>query len=117
MANFLSNRYEQAVEDFSYGRLPTLNEAIFWRTLSEAAVEYKDEYSGILLSFISLIRDYPDEIKDRIALVGARIALNAGDDLSTQNFIDILKNSRHPERLIPAIHYLTGKKLVLQDRR
>lgn len=114
VANFLANRYEQAVEDFSYGRLPTLNEAIFWRTLSEAAVEYKDEYSGILLSFISLIRDYPDEIKDRIALVGARIALNAGDDLSTQNFIDILKNSRHPERLIPAIHYLTGKKLVLQ---
>lgn len=114
VANFLANRYEQAIEDFSYGKLPTINEAIFWRTLSEAALEYKDEYSGILLSFISLIRDYPDEVKDRIALVGANIALNAGDDLSTQNFIDILKNSKHPERLVPAVHYLSAKKLVLQ---
>ena len=114
IANFLANRYEQAVEDFSYGHLSTNNEAVFWRTLSEAAIEYKDEYGGILLSFISLIRDYPDEIKDRIALVGAQVALNAGDDLSTQNFIDILKNSRHPGRLVPAVHYLTGKKLVLQ---
>ncbi len=114
VANFLANRYKEAVEDFSYGKLPTINEAVFWRTLSEAALEYKDEYSGVLLSFISLIRDYPDEVKDRIALVGANVALNAGDDLSTQNFIDILKNSKHPERLVPAVHYLTGKKLVLQ---
>ncbi len=114
VANFLANRYEAAVEDFSYGKLPTINEAVFWRTLSEAAIDYKDEYSAILLSFISLIRDYPDEVKDRIALVGAKIALNAGDDLSTQNFIDILKNSKHPERLVPAVHYLTAKKLVLQ---
>lgn len=114
VANFLANRFEAAVEDFSYGRLPSVNEAIFWRTLASAAIQYKDEDSGILLSFISLIRDYPDEIKDRIALVGARVALLAGDDLSAQNFIDILKNSKHPERLIPAVHYLNGKKLVLQ---
>lgn len=114
VANFLANRYEAAVEDFSYGKLPSINEAVFWRTLSEAAIEYKDEHNAMLLSFISLIRDYPDEVKDRIALVGARIALNAGDDLSTQNFIDILKNSKHPERLVPAVHYLTAKKLVLQ---
>ena len=114
VANFLANRYEAAVEDFSYGKLPSINEAVFWRTLSEAAIEYKDEHSAMLLSFISLIRDYPDEVKDRIALVGANIALNAGDDLSTQNFIDILKNSKHPDRLVPAVHYLTAKKLVLQ---
>ena len=114
VANFLANRYEQAVDDFSYGQLPTINEAVFWRTISEAALKYKDEHSGILLSFISLIRDYPNEVKDRIALVGAKIALNAGDDLSTQNFIDILKNSPHPERLMPAVHYLTAQKLVLQ---
>lgn len=114
VANFLANRFEEAVENFSYGKLPQYNEAIFWRTLASSAIEYKDEDSGILLSFISLIRDYPDEVKDRIALVGARIALNAGDDLSAQNFIDILKNSKHPERLLPAVHYFTAQKLVLQ---
>lgn len=114
VANFLANHYEESVEDFSYGKLPTFNEAIFWRTLASSAIEYKDEYSGILLSFISIIRDYPEEIKDRIALVGAQIALNAGDDLAAQNFIDLLKNSKHPGRLVPAVHYFTGKKLVLQ---
>lgn len=114
VSNFLANRYEEAVENFSYGNLPKYNEAIFWRTLASSALEYKDEDSGILLSFISLIRDYPDEVKDRIALVGARIALNAGDDLSAQSFIDILKNSKHPERLEPAVHYFTAQKLVLQ---
>lgn len=114
VANFLANRFEESVENFSYGKLPTYNEVIFWRTLSSSAIEYKDEDSGILLSFISLIRDYPDEVKDRIALVGAKISLNAGDDLSAQNFIDLLKNSKHPERLIPAVHYFTAQKLVLQ---
>lgn len=114
VANFLANRYEEAIENFSFGKLPTVNEAIFWKTLSSAALEYQDEHSAILLSFISLIRDYPDEIKDRIALVGAAIALKAGDDLSAQNFIDILKNSKHPERLVPAVHYFSAQKLVLQ---
>lgn len=39
VANFLAGRYEQTLENFSFGRLPEINEAVFWRTLAASALE------------------------------------------------------------------------------
>ncbi len=115
IANFLARRYEEAVKDFGYGNLPKLNEGIFWRTLSQSAYEFNENNNAIIFSLISLIRDYPQAIKDQIALVAAQNSLYTGDDLSTQSFIDILRSV--PDRLrnlTPEINYLSAKKLELQ---
>lgn len=115
IANFLARRYHEAAEDFSKGSLPETDEGIFWRTLSRSTFEQKDENNGIIFSHISLIKDYPQEIKDLIAIKAAENALNTGDDLSAQNFIDILNSvPNRVKDLLPQIIYLTGKKLELQ---
>lgn len=115
IANFLARRYPEAVEDFEYGGLPKLNEGIFWRTLAQSAYEFKEPNNAIIFAHISLIRDYPQALKDQIALAATRNALRTGDDLATQNFIDILRSV--PDRLRnlnPEINYLAAKKLELQ---
>ena len=115
IANFLARRYPEATKDFEQGNLPKLNEGIFWRTLSQSAYEFKEVNNAVIFSLISLIRDYPQAIKDQIALVATKNALRTGDDLSTQNFIDILRSV--PDRLRnlnPEINYLAAKKLELQ---
>lgn len=115
IANFLARRYPEAVEDFSYGKLPEQNEGIFWRTLAQSAYEYKEPNNAIIFAHISLIRDYPQPIKDQIALVAAENSIKSGDDLSTQNFIDILRSV--PDRmrnLNPEINYLAAQKLEMQ---
>ncbi len=115
VANFLARRYPEATKDFEYGNLPNLNEGIFWRTLSQSAYEFDEANNAVIFSLISLIRDYPQAIKDQIALVATRNALRTGDDLASQNFIDILRSV--PDRLrnlAPEINYLAAKKLELQ---
>lgn len=114
IANFLSGRYEQAIENFSFGRLPELNEAIFWRTLASAAKQPQPEDNVVLLSYISLIKDYPNELKNKIALAGAEIALTAGDDMTTQNFIDVLKTTDSKKDYQDEINYLTARKFLIQ---
>ena len=115
VANFLLRRYDTAMEHLSFGNLPSDNQAVFWRTLSSAAKEYKKENNVILTSYISLIKDYPIPLKARIALVAADNALNAGDDLAAQNFIDVLNNIDSKNLYYQArIGYLTAKRRVLQ---
>ena len=115
VANFLLRRYDAAMEHLSFGALPSDNQAVFWRTLSSTAQEYKKENNIILTSYISLIKDYPIALKARIALVAADNALNAGDDLAAQNFIDVLNNIDSKNLYYQArIGYLTAKRRVLQ---
>lgn len=115
VANFLARRYPEAIKEFEYGELPQIDEAVFWRTLASSALEYKKENNIILFSYISLIRDYPQELRDRIAVIGAQTAINSNDDISAQNFIDVLKTSN--DSLIdrtPVINYLYAQKLTIQ---
>lgn len=114
IANFLTRRYDQAIENFSFGHLPELNEAIFWRTLASAAKQPQPEDNVVLLSYISLIKDYPNELKNRIAMIGAEIALAAGDDMTTQNFIDVLKTTDSKKNYQDEINYLSAKKFLIQ---
>lgn len=114
VANFLMGRYDQAIENFAYGKLPEINEAIFWRTLALAAKEPKPEYNVILLSYISLIKDYPNELKNKIAMVGAETAIKANDDMSAQNFIDVLKSTDSKRDYTDIINYLSARKMLMQ---
>ena len=115
VANFLLRRYDDAMENLSFGSLPLDNEAVFWRTLSSTAKEYQKENNVILTSYISLIKDYPIPLKARIALVAAKNALDSGDDLAAQNFIDVLNNIDSQNLYYQArIGYLTAQRRVLQ---
>ncbi len=115
VANFLTKRYEEAIQNFEYGTLPQSDAAIFWRTLASSAQTYQPENNAVLQSFISLIQDYPQEIKDEIAVVAAKNALAAGDDIGAQHFIDILKSGTDRLRdRNDQIRYLSAKKVELQ---
>ena len=115
IANFLAHRYKEAINDFSQSTLPDTTEGVFWRTIAQSAYEYKEENNAIIFAHMSLMRDYPQAIKDEVAVIAARNAIATGDDLSSQNFIDIL--SSVPDRLRnlnPQITYLSAQKLEMQ---
>lgn len=114
VSHFLSHRYNDAVESFSFGRLPEINEAIFWRTLASSAISPKPENNAILISYLNKVRSYPPQIRKAIAEVGARTAITAGDDITAQSFIDILKTMDNNNRLTPQINYLTAEKMLMQ---
>ena len=115
IANFLARRYEESINDFSQSTLPDTAEGVFWRTIAQSASEYKEENNAVIFAHMSLMRDYPQAIKDEVAIVAARNAVATGDDLSSQNFIDIL--SSVPDRLRnlnPQITFLSAQKLEMQ---
>ena len=115
IADFLTHRYASAIEHFSYGNLPQNDEAIFWRTVSSAALEHRAENNAILISFISLTKNYPQALKERIASIAAAAALTAGDDISAQNFIDILKSAPYKDLYhLAEIDYLVAMRRALQ---
>ncbi len=115
IANFLSRRYNTALEHFSIDTLTDNDEAIFWRTIATSAISDRPENNAVLVSFIYLIKDYPQAIKSRIASIGAITALAAGDDISTKNFIDILKQSSSQNIFTQAeIQYLNAMRQSLQ---
>ena len=115
VANFLTKRYDEALDNFSFGTLPDINEAIFWRTLAMTNNSFSKENNIILLSYLSLIKDYPQILKDRIAIIGAKNSLFANDDISAQNFIDILKTSKDKyHNHSDLVRLLSAKKMAIQ---
>ena len=115
IANFLARRYDQAIDDFSQKDLPQTDEGVFWRTISKSAKKYDETNNAIILAHVSLMKNYPQPIKDQISIIAAKNAIETGDDLSSQNFIDILTSV--PERLRnlePEIIYLNAQKLEMQ---
>lgn len=111
IANFLLKRYDAALEEFSYGDLVSSNEANFWRALISTAQKPKAEDNIILSSYNYLIKEYPNEIRRRIALAGIESAVLAQDDLNLQNYIDIIRSSTNVTNKNALISYYTAKKL------
>ena len=115
VADFLARRYDSAIKHFSIENLSNNDEAIFWRTISASAISDRPENNAVLVSFVYIIKDYPQALKDRIASVGAITALAASDDISTQNFIDILKRSPYQDIYRQTeIEYLSAMRRSLQ---
>ncbi len=115
VANFLAHRWQKAEQHFLYGRILDTTEGKFWNTIVKSAYKFEEGSNEIIMKYISLMRDYPQSIKDQIAIVAAQNAIKANDDLSAQNFIDILSavQSRYVD-LTPQITYLSGQKLEMQ---
>lgn len=115
IANFLARRWKEATKHFSYGNIPNTTEGIFWRTIAKSAYQFEEGNNAIILTHISIMKDYPQIIKDAIAIIATKNAIAANDDLSAQNFIDILKSVNFRfNRIEPQISYLLGQKLEMQ---
>lgn len=114
VAKLMTKRYAEAAEDLGFGKLADNNEAVFWRTLAQSAIDKKPENNAVLISYLNLIKNYPVAVKEIIAVIGAETAIAANDDITAQSFIDILKTSRGNKDLSPAISYLTAEKLLMQ---
>ena len=115
VANFLSHRFDKAIQYFSSENLTDNDEAIFWRTIAASAISNRPENNAVLVSFIYLTKDYPLAIKKRIASIGAITALAAGDDISTQNFIDMLKQIPYQDIYSQTeAAYLSAMRMSLQ---
>ena len=115
VANFMVHRHERALEALSFGKLPEINEAIFWKAIISSAIEFKKEDNAIIQSFVYLIKDYPDKIKEKVAIAGAEVAIRSMDDISAQHFIDILKNVGNTEKNQAMIDYFNAEKLIIQS--
>lgn len=113
IANFLQRRYTEAMEDFSHPELKDSNEANLWRILTAAANSPEKEHNNIISSYSYLIKDYPNEIKRRIALISAETSIKANDDLSLQNSIDIIRNSENKSDSEALISYYGAKKMEM----
>lgn len=115
IANFLARRYDKAIEDFSYGNIPLTDEGVFWRTIAKSAKEYNEENNAVIFTHVSVMKDYPQAIKDEISIIAAKNAIATGDDLTSQNFIDILNSVKERlKNLEPQITYLSAQKLEMQ---
>lgn len=113
LANFLARRYQEALTEFSYGNLDKNEEAQFWKKLTATALSPKAEDNQELLSYTYMLKNYPDEIRRRIALVAIEPAFMVNDDLNIQNYIDIIRDSNSPLDQEPAINYYNARKLEL----
>ena len=113
VANFLTRRYNEAIENLSFGQLVSSTEALFWRNLSSSAQNPQAEDNTILNMAPSFVRDYPDEIRRRIALVSILSAIKARDDISIQNNIDTIRASANTADKDALLSYYTAKKLEI----
>lgn len=111
IAYYLLKRYNEALEEFSYGDLASLPEANFWRTLISTSIAPNAEDNIILNGYSTLIKEYPNEIRRRIALSAIESAFLAQDDISVQNYIDILMSSTNVTNKEALISYCTARKL------
>ncbi|MFV0626722.1 MAG: tetratricopeptide repeat protein [Alphaproteobacteria bacterium] len=111
---FLTQRYDQAIQELSFGRLKELNEADFWRTLSKAAKLPLKEYNKVLASFIPVIREYPDELKLRVAMTGVEVAVVAGDDVTAQSFLDVIQTLSTKRKIGAFVDYWSFEVLSIQ---
>ncbi len=113
LANFLTRRYPEALADFSYGALENNEEAQFWKRLIRSALSPQTEDNDILQSYMYMLKNYPDEIRRRIALIGIKSALLVNDEQSVQNYIDIIRDSSSPVSQAPAVNFYNAQKLEL----
>lgn len=115
IANFLARRWKNAENNFKFGRIPDTLEGRFWLAIAKSAYKYEEGSDDIILRHISLMRDYPQAIKDNIAIVATKNAIAANDDLAAQNFLDIIQAGQYGFRdLMPQVIYLQGQKLEMQ---
>jgi len=110
---FLMGRDGEAVDDLSHPSLDDVDEAAFWRAAAQSRLGSPGLQSPILEATSDVLSDYPPDVRIPLALVAANAAIEAGDDLAANTFLEAARdetyNTTHDEA---AIQYLEGKLLA-----
>lgn len=111
---FLLGRYEEAIEALSYGRMSEFKEAVFWRTVCEAAIEPSEDTNLLISTYLPIIKEYPDFLKISISKIAIENAINVSDDTTAQNFLDIIQNTKAYINYNPEIDYWSFEIMSMQ---
>lgn len=114
IAYFLMGEYEKAVKEFEYGRLQEFKEGILWKVISQSALSADKEKNALMLKYIPVIRDYPTEIKDKIAKVGVESSVFVSDDIAAQGFLSIIENSNSSRKYSAFVDYYGFEIFAIQ---
>lgn len=111
VANYLTRRYADALKNLSYGDISSSEEGKFWQKVISGAQNPQTKINDFLVLEQQRIRDYPSEIRRRIALTGIPSAIKAQDDLTLQNYIDTIRGADNTTNKDAILSYYTAKKL------
>lgn len=107
----LSNKFELAMADLNWPALKDYVELDFWRAYVYAGLEDWQQASKVMPSDYSILRSYPQGLREKMAPRLAEIALRAGEVPETEGILTVLPSNRstlHPWTLA-AIDYLKGE--------
>lgn len=92
-ANFMMQRYREALTDFSHPALDRDDAVQYWKAASLAGLSEKPQkYLVPMRENMAVLGAYPIEIKTKLALAGLHAAVAAGDEFSVQNFMEAAVN-------------------------
>lgn len=110
---FLMGRDGEAVDDLSHPSLADVDEAAFWRAAAQSRLGSPGLQAPVLEATSGVLANYPPDVRIPLALVAANAAIEAGDDLAANTFLEAARdeeyNTTHDEA---AIQYLEGKLLA-----
>jgi len=110
---FLMGRDGEAVDDLSHPSLADVDEAAFWRAAAQSRMGSPGLQAAILEATSGVLTDYPPDVRIPLALVAANAAIEAGNDLAANTFMEAARdpefNTIHDE---DALKYLEGKLLA-----
>ncbi len=110
---FLMGRDGGAVDDLSHPSLADVDEAAFWRAAAQSRLGSPGLQAPVLEATSGVLSNYPPDVRIPLALVAANAAIEAGDDLAANTFLEAARdeeyNTTHDEA---AIQYLEGKLLA-----
>jgi hypothetical protein len=110
---FMMHRDGEAVDDLSHPSLADIDEAAFWRAAAQSRMGRAGLQAAILEVTGGVLENYPPDVRIPLALVAANAAVEAGDDLTANTFLEAARdpefNTTHDEA---AIQYLEGKLLA-----
>lgn len=92
-ANFMMQRYREALTDFSHPALDKDDAVQYWKAAALAGMSEKPQkYLVPMRENMAVLGAYPLEIKTKLALAGLHAAVAAGDEFSVQNFMEAAVN-------------------------
>jgi len=110
---FMMHRDGEAVDDLSHPSLIDVDEAAFWRAAAQSRMGQAGLQAAVLEATGGVLENYPPDVRIPLSLVAAGAAIDAGDDLAANTF---LESARDPEHNTThddsAIKYLEGNLLA-----
>ncbi|MGD9637710.1 MAG: hypothetical protein AB7U85_01455 [Alphaproteobacteria bacterium] len=94
MANFLIQRYNEALVDFNHPSLVNDETAVLWRAATEASISEPEKQISYFKTANTVLKTYPQPVRNKLATIAVKAALAAEDDGAAQNFLELSYNDQ-----------------------